>query len=218
MGGSTTMMRGLRKTRGAYAGVMLAAALLVAAGAAAIAGDNPAPGGDGVAGVPGAAAPAAPNGAFPQQPPPVEKRGIFNDFGHWWDQSVADFNSKMKNARGTFENLGQKSTEAAKGAAGATTDAVKQAAEATQGAATAIVRLPSTRVLEVRERCPKAPNGAPDCRLAATNACRAKGFTSGQPVDVVSAEDCPPAVLLSEANPALAECPVQTTVLRAVCQ
>ena len=53
------------------------------------------------------------------------------------------------------------------------------------------------RVIEVHERCAMAPNGAPDCRTAAANACRAKGFTDGHPVDVQSSENCPPAVWMS---------------------
>jgi hypothetical protein len=198
---------------------LLAALLSVAAAATAFAGDDPAPAGNGPAGAPSAVAqpaPAAPNATFPTQPPPIQKRGFLNDFGHWWDDSLADFNAKMHGARGTLEDFGKKSTDVAKDAAAATKDAVKHAAEATQGAATAIVRLPNTRVLEMREHCPKAPNGAPDCRIAATNVCRAKGFTSGQPVDVRSSEECPPAALLSEQSPA--ECPVETVVLRAICQ
>ena len=33
---------------------------------------------------------------LPPQPPPPEKRGFLNDFGNWWDKSVANFNAKIK--------------------------------------------------------------------------------------------------------------------------
>jgi hypothetical protein len=94
---------------------------------------------------------------------------------------------------------------------------MRKAAEATKEAVTAIGRIPATRVFETRALCPLAPNGAPDCRVAATNVCRGKGFTSGDPVDVRSSENCPPAVLLSGRPPSAGECPTETVVLAAAC-
>ncbi len=164
-------------------------------------------------------------GEFPVQPPPSEKPGFIYEFGRWWDST-----------RGRFEELGKQSDAAAKdaaaatqgamrsaahatrGAADATEDAMKSAAEATKNAATTVFRLPGIRVVEVRQRCDVAPNGAPDCRTAATNACRTKGFTSGNPVDVRSSQNCPPAVWLSGRNPGAGECPEETVVLMAACQ
>jgi hypothetical protein len=95
---------------------------------------------------------------------------------------------------------------------------MKSAVDASKDAASAIVRLPNTRVVEVRERCETAPNGAPDCPAAAASACRAKGFNSGRPLDVRSSEACPPAIVLLGRTPVEGECPVETVVLRAVCQ
>jgi hypothetical protein len=176
---------------------------------------------------PPAQAPASvpPQGQFPVQPPPAEKPGFIYEFGRWWDTT-----------RGKFEDLGKQSDVAAKDAATATQgavhsaavatkdaatateDAMKSAAEATKSAATALFRLPGIRVVEVHQHCDIAPNGAPDCRTAATNACRTKGFTSGQPMDVRSSQNCPPAVWLSGREPGAGECPEETVVLMAACQ
>jgi hypothetical protein len=155
---------------------------------------------------PGAPAPAAAptpqaQGAakeFPAQPPPAERPGFIAQFGHWWDQT-----------RGKLDNP--------KDAANATQDAMRNAAEATKDAMTAIVRLPATRVFELRAPCELAPNGAPDCRQAAANACRGKGFSSGDPIDVRSSENCPASVALSGREPAPGECPTETVVLAAAC-
>jgi hypothetical protein len=163
--------------------------------------------------------PTAPaGGSFPAQPPPVENRGFLNGVGNWWDQSVSDFTAKMRAARDKLKDLNKKENNVAKDAATATGEALKDAAQATKDAATAVVRLPNTRVLELNDRCAVAANGAPDCGVASTNACRQKGFNSGQPIDVRTQQECPPAVLLSGRTPAEGECPDATFVLRAVCQ
>jgi hypothetical protein len=70
----------------------------------------------------------------------------------------------------------------------------------------------------VRERCEKAPNGAPDCEAAAANGCRAKGFAGGHPLDVRTAEKCDTTNLQAGQIPGQRACPVETVVTRAVCQ
>ncbi len=97
-------------------------------------------------------------------------------------------------------------------------DAVKGAVDATKNAATAIVKLPGTRMIDVREHCDKAPNGAPDCETAAANACRGKGFGGGKPLDVRTEQKCDAAALASGQPPEQRDCPVETTVTRAICQ
>ena len=49
------------------------------------------------------ASPAAAGPALPSQPPPVEKRGFLNDFGHWWDDSITSFKAKMQEQQAKFE-------------------------------------------------------------------------------------------------------------------
>jgi hypothetical protein len=187
---------------------LLAAALLVVAGIAVAEDSQPASGGATETASP-AASPA---------PPAANKPGFLHELWQWWDNSISGLGSRMQDARSKVENLNQKSTDAVKGAASVTQDAVKSTAEATKGAASTLMRLPNTRVIEIRERCTPAPNGAPDCQTAAANACRGKGFNTGQPLDVVSAEKCPPAALLSAQRPGNLDCPVETVVSRAVCQ
>ena len=199
-----------RSVRAAIAVWLFAAALLVVAGIAVAEDDQPAN---------GAATETAPPppGASPAAPA-ANKPGFLHQLWQWWDNSISGLGARMQDARSKVENLNQKSTDAVKGAASATQDAVKSTAEATKGAASTLLRLPNTRVIEIRERCTPAPNGAPDCQTAAANACRGKGFNTGQPLDVVSAEKCPPAALLSSQKPGELDCPVETVVSRAVCQ
>lgn len=182
---------------------LLAAALAASVPAVAVAGDNQT--------APGAAATAPP-------PPAANRPGFLHELASWWDGSIGYFGAKLKDARGKVENLGKTSNEAAKGAATATQQAMKSAVDVSKDAASAVVRLPNTRLIEMRERCDKAPNGAPDCAAAAVNGCRAKGFTGGTSLDVTTAENCPAPTLLSRQEPAKGECPVETVVTRAVCQ
>lgn len=199
------------RCRAALAAVALAALTSSAAWAQAVA---PAP-------QPAAPAPqpqAAPGSAFPAQSSGGEKPGFISELGRWLDD-----------ARGKLGALPPPPmppplpappplpNEAAKDAANATQNAVRNAAEATKDAVNTIARIPATRVVEERALCPLAPNGAPDCRVAATNVCRGKGFSSGDPVSVRSSENCPPAVLLSGRPPSAGECPTETVVLAAAC-
>jgi hypothetical protein len=150
--------------------------------------------------------------------PPADRPGFLHQMREWWEKSISGLSAGMQDARSKVENLNQKSTEAVKNAATATQDAMKSTADATKGAASTLLKLPNTRAIEIRERCPPAPNGAPDCQTAATNACRGKGFSGGQPLDVVTAEKCPPAAMLSAQRPGETECPVETIVSRVLCR
>jgi hypothetical protein len=202
---------------------LFAAALSAAAPAIAVAEDNKAPASAPAAvqqapDRPATPAPAAATPSSQPQPAAVDRPGFLHELGSWWDGSIAYFNAKMKDARGKFEDFGKTSNEAAKGAATATQEAMKNAVDVSKDAASAVLRLPNTRVVEMRERCDKAANGAPDCYAAAVTGCRAKGFTGGKSLDVSSAETCPAATLLSRQKPGEGECPVETVVTRAVCQ
>jgi hypothetical protein len=217
----------LRRRWTVAATCLLVAALLPAAIAFAQDGQQPAPDGAATGQFPPAQAPASvpARGQFPEQPPPAEKPGFIFEFGRWWDTTRGKFEefgkqsgAAAKEAATATQGAVQGAADATKGAATATGNAVKGAAEATKDAATTIFRLPGMRVVEVHQLCNVAPNGAPDCRTAATNACRTKGFTSGRPVDVRSSQNCPPAVWLSGRDPSASECPEETVVLMAACQ
>lgn len=156
---------------------------------------------------PPAPPPAAAAPGLPPQPPPVDKPGFLHQLKGWWDDSLGFFGKGL-----------EKSGDVTKGAAGAAGDVVKGAVETTKNAATAIVKLPTTRMIDVREHCEKAPNGAPDCETAAAKGCRVKGFAGGHPLDVRTEKKCNTAALQSGQIPTEQDCSVETTVTRAICQ
>jgi hypothetical protein len=214
-------------TRYRIRGALLAASLLACDSAAAPAQSGEPPSSA------SSAAPAAPAG--PQQPPsqsapqlvlppqsppsaaapqaPAEKRGFFDDFSRWWHDSVADFNAKLKEQQSKIDDFNKRSAEAAKEAAVATQQAMKNAADA-------MVKSATSKVIEIHAPCAVAGNGAADCASAAADACRGKGFSDGQPLDVRTAEKCNASLWLQGQGQrsAAAECPVETVVLRAACQ
>jgi hypothetical protein len=146
-----------------------------------------------------------------QQTKPPEEPTVLESIGRWFEDSMGRINSDMRAARGTFDNLGGKASGAAKDAADAAKDVAKEAADA-------VARLPNARVVDGRERCTLAPNGAPDCRVAADAVCRGKGYSSGKSVDIQSAQKCSARIWLSGRKPDASECEVESFVTRAVCQ
>ena len=160
--------------------------------------------------------PAASGVALPPQPPPpvppaaaaAEQRGFLNGLGTWWNQSVADWKAKMKAQQTKLDEFNKQSADAAKDAATATQQAMKSAADA----------LRPSHVIEIQQTCPVAGNGAADCATAATSACKTKGFSTGQPLDVRTAEKCADSLWVSGQAPTAADCPVETVLLRAACQ
>jgi hypothetical protein len=156
-----------------------------------------------------AAAPGSSAGSLPQQPPPAFKPGFLHQLGEWWGQSFGDFHAKMNNATDRLDDL--RKDQSTKDAAAATQDALK-------GAAQAVVRLPSTRMFELHDKCQPAANGAPDCPTAANNACRVKGFSTGKPMGISTSQVCSPQALLSGRSPTAADCHDETYILGIVCQ
>jgi hypothetical protein len=170
---------------------------------------------------PQTAPPASPGLTLPAQPPPPEaappsasaeqKHGFFDDLGRWWHDSVADFNAKLKEQQSKIDDFNKKSAAAAKEAATATQEAMTNAANA-------MVKLQTSKVIEIHELCAIAGNGAADCATAAANACKGKGFKDGRPLDVRTAEKCNASLWVSGQPSTPADCPVETVVLRAACQ
>ena len=162
--------------------------------------------------------PAPAPGSLPAQPSPANKPGFLHQLEVWWHDSFGDFNAKMKSAKDKLDDYNKQQNQAAKETSAATEQALKDAAQATKDAANAVVKLPITRVLEFHERCQVAGNGAPDCQTTATNACRTKGFDSGQPLDISTSQECPARVMLSGRPPVEGECKDVTVILRAACR
>ena len=192
--------------------VPIAVALSTATVGKARADDGQAPAGA------GAVQPAPAPGSLPAQPPPANKPGFLHQLEVWWKDSFGDFDAKMKSAKDKLDDYNKQQNQAAKETSAATQQALKDAAQVTKDAATAVVKLPTTRVFEFHERCQVAGNGAPDCLTTATNACRTKGFDSGQPLDISTSQECPARVMLSGRPPVEGECKDVTVILRAVCR
>ncbi len=182
------------------------------------------------------APPPAAAPSLPPQPPVANKPGFLHQLKVWWDQSVAFVDTRVKDTRGRFDDLNQKSNAAvvatqgavkgaldvSKDAAAVTQGAMKGALNVSKGAATTLMRLPNTRVVEVHERCQQAANGAPDCAATAAAACRGKGFAAGTPLNVVTAEKCDTRQAVQAVQqgqlPGKGDCPVESMITRAVCQ
>ena len=192
--------------------VPIAVALVAATVGSAGADDGQAPAGA------GAVQPTPAPGSLPAQPSPANKPGFLHQLEVWWNDSFGDFNAKMKSAKDKLDDYNKQQDKAAKETSAATEQALKDAAQATKDAATAVVKLPITRVFEFHDRCQVAGNGAPDCQTTATASCRAKGFDSGQPLDISTSQECPARVMLSGRPPVEGECKDVTVILRAVCR
>jgi hypothetical protein len=153
-------------------------------------------------------------------PPPAPERqpGLLENFGRWMDETNASMRKGFDNAWRGMGGMGDQATSAAKGTADVAATAAKGAADATRGSIDALGRLGNTRLVTGRERCAIAPNGAPDCRLAAEAMCKGKGFTTGSSVDYQTAENCPATAFLQGRKPATGECPIEHVVTKAMCQ
>jgi hypothetical protein len=143
----------------------------------------------------GAAAANPPAAAPNSMPGP----SLVDTIGRWFDDGTTNFKSNLQGAQQSFDQFADQTRDAAKDA----TDAV--------------IGLPNTRIVPVRERCAVAGSG-PDCNAAAIVACRSKGFTTGKSLDTQSEQKCPAQVLLRGRAPHDGECRTETFVTRALCQ
>jgi hypothetical protein len=139
--------------------------------------------------------------ARPQEP------GVFESIGRFFDQGAASFREHIGRAKERVDDFNDKA--AATG---------KDAVEVTRGAVDAVVKLPAARVVQGRQVCHPAANGAPDCGAAADRLCKEKGFGTGKSMDFTSAEKCPPRVWASGRQGNEAACTTETFISRAMCQ
>jgi len=95
---------------------------------------------------------------------------------------------------------------------------LKSPKETIDDAADALSRLAKSPGVKGRVICPAAPNGAPDCKLAADRLCQDNGFRGGNSLDVDTTRSCSARSLLSGRKPDESECRTETWVTRAVCQ
>jgi hypothetical protein len=158
----------------------------------------------------------------PSVPPPSQVKppdpGFFEKMGRWFDEGAANFRSHMQGAKSRFDELGDQAASAGKNFGNTAAEAGKSAADATKSAVDTMSKLPNARVIQGRQTCPIAPNGAPDCQAAAETLCRGKGFSTGRSMDFTSAEKCPARAWLSGRRGNEAECTTETFISRAMCQ
>ncbi|TQF30302.1 hypothetical protein [Bradyrhizobium sp. UNPA324] len=76
---------------------------------------------------------------------------------------------------------------------------------------------PSTMV-SGRAACPASSNGAPDCKQAADQLCRSKGYKEGKSLNADSAEKCSAKVLIPGRPRKPDDCRTDTFVTSALCQ
>ena len=132
--------------------------------------------------------------------------GFLGSIGRWFEEQGDKISSSFKDAGKKVETLGHEAGVAA-----------KTTVEGAKDAAGAVARIPVARVVSGHEKCPNAPNGAPDCVAAATALCKAKGFESGKSADMTTADVCPAQVYLSGRSSGPG-CKTETFVSRALCQ
>jgi hypothetical protein len=123
------------------------------------------------------------------------------------DESAANMNKSLGDV---WQGAARNSSEAAKASNEATSNLAR-------GTADALGKLGAGRIATGRARCAIAANGAPDCRLAAEQLCKSKGFSTGNSLENETVERCSPLVLL-RGNKKPGECPIEHTVTRAMCQ
>jgi hypothetical protein len=132
--------------------------------------------------------------------------GFLAAVSRWFKDQGASVNSSFESARKKVEGMSRDAG-----------DAAKSTVEGAKDAAGAVARIPAARAISGHEKCPPAPNGAPDCVAAASTMCKAKGFDSGKSLDMTTAEVCPPKVYMSGRSTG-PECSTETFVSRAFCQ
>jgi len=135
-------------------------------------------------------------------PAQANKPGFLAEVGRWFE----GLGSGLRGARSGVENLGHEAGVAA-----------RSTVEDAKSAAGAVTGISNARLIKGHEVCAIAPNGAPDCVVAANTICKSKGFASGKSVDMTTAEVCPAKVYLAGRNSG-ADCHTETFVSRALCQ
>jgi hypothetical protein len=138
--------------------------------------------------------------------PSAEKPGFLGAIVRWFDDQTSNLGSHFRGARSSVENFGHEAGIAA-----------KTTVEGAKDAAGAVTRIPTARVVTGHEKCTIAPNGAPDCVVAANAICKTKGFESGKSVDMTTAEICSAQVYMAGRSSGEG-CHTETFVSRALCQ
>jgi hypothetical protein len=138
--------------------------------------------------------------------------------GNWVQQGGAWMQQGGQLMQQSVTNMGAGFGQIVGAIGGQANQATKDAADAARNAAASVSKLPNTGITAGSERCVVAPNGGPDCRVAAETLCRAKGYASGTSVDFITVENCPPPWRTSRRNAPEGVCTMEHYVTKALCQ
>jgi hypothetical protein len=144
---------------------------------------------------------------------PSYQPGMLDGVGRWFKDSFTRFGRQVEGATESLGGLRDRAGSAAQDAS----NAAKGAADAARDAADAMAKLPGSRVIDARERCKVAANGAPDCGSAAESVCKSKGYKTGSSFEIQSAQKCSARTWLSGQADRNA-CAMESVVTRALCQ
>jgi hypothetical protein len=145
-------------------------------------------------------------------PTPSYQPGMLDGVGGWFKESFRRLERQVENATESFGGLRERAGNAAQEAS----NAAKDAADAAREAAGAVAKLPNSKVIDARERCRVAANGAPDCHSAAESVCKSKGYAKGSSFEIQSAQKCSARTWLSGRD--TSQCDTESFVTRALCQ
>jgi hypothetical protein len=173
-------------------------------------------------GIPSQAAPpqAAPSQAAPPpaatpEPEAQRKPNMFEATGRWWDKSAADFKQGVEENNAKWKRSVDEQNAKWRELNAKTEQAARDAAASSAAAAEAFKNLSAVKLVEGRQVCEIAANGAPDCQTAAEVFCKGKGFTTGKSADITTTRKCKAASLFRRETH---ECKVETVMIKAACQ
>lgn len=166
----------------------------------------------------------------PAEPPateaPRKPANALEAFGRWWEdsaaqfkQSVDDSNAKWRQSVEESNAKWRQSVEENNAKWRQSVDDLnarnEKAAKDAAAAAEAFGNLSKIRMVEGRQVCETAANGAPDCQTAAEIFCKSKGFTTGKSADITTTRKCSARSLIRRESYG---CKVETVMIKAACQ
>ncbi|CAN5361377.1 hypothetical protein BH10PSE11_BH10PSE11_29970 [soil metagenome] len=135
--------------------------------------------------------------APPVQEPaaPANNPGLVEEIGKLLKDSASGLRSTLPSPGKALDGLNSSAKDA--------TDSLKR-----------IAPLSGQSMATGRTLCPPAANDAPDCKLAADQLCKEKGYAEGKSVDIESTQKCSAKAYFSGQG----ACRTENFVTRAVCQ
>jgi len=131
----------------------------------------------------------------PEPAPPANNPGLVEEIGKLLKDSASGLRSTLPSPSKALDGLNSSAKDA--------TDSLKR-----------IAPLSGQSMANGRTLCPPAANGAPDCKLAADQLCKEKGYAEGKSVDIETTQKCSAKAYFSGQG----ACRTENFVTRAVCQ